>query len=309
MMNLTYSPGPVSDLPDDSTDAFSLDAGRLNPRPLQKTPYFVAIGGISDIGRTFRLEGQMILGRSEKAHLRVEADGVSRQHAKIEVFQDGTVRLVDLESTNGIFCNGTRIQARTLESGDRLQIGPLLILKFTYQDELEEQLQNKLYEAATRDGLTQAYNKKFLLDSLEREVAWALRHSLGLSLVMLDVDFFKRVNDTHGHPAGDSVLHGISAVIHRLLRKDDLFARYGGEEFALLLRKTGKEAAIGCAERMRTAIEKENIPYADMLLIVTVSAGVATLDAKGPATGEALISMADEKLYQAKQAGRNRVAH
>jgi diguanylate cyclase (GGDEF)-like protein len=175
------------------------------------------------------------------------------------------------------------------------------------QDRLEEQFQKSIYESATRDGLTGAYNKKYFLDTLRKEFAYCVRHSLPLSIVMFDVDHFKKVNDTYGHPAGDQVLARIGLRVTETVRTEDLFARYGGEEFALMLREAEEREAIICAERCRRAVEQSEFNFNNSKVKVTISLGVSTLRSNEFQKPEEFLAMADMYLYKAKQGGRNRV--
>jgi two-component system cell cycle response regulator len=119
-------------------------------------------------------------------------------------------QLVDLGSTNGTYLNGIKVNVATLQDGDKIQIGANTVVKFSIQDQLEEEYQRSIYESATRDGLTRIFNKKYFLDTLRKEFAYCLRHRVPLSLVMFDIDHFKKINDTFGHPAGDHVLQKVA---------------------------------------------------------------------------------------------------
>jgi two-component system cell cycle response regulator len=193
-----------------------------------------------------------------------------------------------------------------LRDGDKVEIGATTILKFTYSDELEEAFHNRMYEAALRDGLTLAYNKRHFLERMSAELAYARRHRTPLTLLMLDIDHFKSVNDGHGHPAGDYVLATLARLVMTALRAEDVFARYGGEEFAVLCRGVTLDQAALLAERLRSTIEAAVFEYQRRRIPITTSIGVASLrDPAGDATR--LIADADGALYEAKRSGRNRV--
>ena len=198
-------------------------------------PYFIVLAG-SNLGKMFKIDADdVIIGRSSEARVRLEDDGISRKHAR--VFMDhGELWIEDLKSANGTIINGQRADRQKLRDGDKIQVGATTILKFTYHDELDDNFQQKMYDAALHDGLTKAFNKRHFLERLSVEVAYARRHKTPLTLIMLDVDHFKQVNDKHGHLAGDHVLIGLAAIVEKQLRTEDLFARYGGEEFAVLCR-------------------------------------------------------------------------
>ena len=163
-----------------------------------------------------------------------------------------------------------------------------------------------LRDMAVRDGLTRCFNHNYFKARLEQELARSRRYGLGLALGMLDVDFFKRVNDTHGHPAGDAVLMNLANLVSASVRSTDVVARYGGEEFGLLLVSAGLDEASIIAERMRERVAQHAfLGPAELRLQVTVSIGLTEI---APGDGlKSLLDRADEALYAAKGAGRNRV--
>jgi len=182
-----------------------------------------------------------------------------------------------------------------------------LATTFNVMAERLEQNQKALYELATRDGLTGLYNHHSFYAQLADELTRAQRFKRTVSLLLLDIDHFKRVNDTHGHQAGDAVLKGLGEVLTRQVRSIDRVCRYGGEEIAVILPETGLEAAACVAERMRAAVEAQPFEVnTGTPLHITVSIGVASsLHANG---AEALVAAADTALYVAKEGGRNRVS-
>jgi diguanylate cyclase (GGDEF)-like protein len=278
--------------------------------PRRQSAYLIVISAKSaeGIGRMFKLDrSETVLGRSTEAQFQVEDDGISRKHAKVMSLGDSRFQLVDLGSTNGTFLNGLKVSSAPLQDGDKIQIGSNTVLKFSLQDQLEEAYQRSIYESATRDGLTRLYNKKFFLETLRKEFAYCLRHRVPLSLVMFDVDHFKKINDVYGHPAGDYVLARIAQKVSEMVRTEDLLARYGGEEFALMLRESNEESSLNCAERCRVAVERTEFVFSGTPIRVTISLGVATLRDSDYTQAEELISSADKYLYRAKRAGRNRV--
>ena len=278
--------------------------------PAQHAAYLIVLSAKSaaGIGRMHKLERpQTVLGRSAEAGFQVEDDGISRKHAQVERSGEGHFQLVDLGSTNGTYLNGLRVSTARLCDGDRIQIGSNTVLKFSLQDELEEQYQRSIYDSATRDALTRLYNRKYFLDTLRKEFAYCLRHRRPLSLVMFDVDRFKSVNDTYGHPAGDLVLQRIAQRVLDTVRTEDVLARYGGEEFALMLRDSPETHALACAERCRAAVEASEYSFGGVPLQVTISLGVSTLVDARYSQPEELIGAADTYLYRAKNGGRNRV--
>lgn len=271
----------------------------------KQRPWLVVVNGASSVGKMYPLDAQVVIGRAPQCEVHLDGDGISRCHARIMRREDGTVTIQDLESRNGTFVNGERVETYALRDGDKIQIGSISILKFSYQDELDEALQKNLYESATRDALTKIANKKTFTDTLEREFAYATRHRTPLSLLVFDIDHFKKINDTYGHPAGDYVLQTLAQAAERVIRAEDVIARIGGEEFAIVLRDIDEPEAIACAERVRRTIEALAFVHEERRIPVTMSIGVATHRCDH-ATAQVLLSAAD-KMYRAKQEGRNRV--
>jgi diguanylate cyclase (GGDEF)-like protein len=260
------------------------------------------------IGRMHKLDkSEVVLGRSSECQFQVDDDGISRRHAKVCLSPDGQFQVIDLGSTNGTYLNGARVDAAVLKDGDKIQIGSNTVVKFSLQDQLDEQYQRSIYESATRDGLTRIFNKKYFLDTLRKEFAYCLRHRVPLSVLMFDVDHFKKINDNHGHQAGDYVLARIAQRINETIRTEDVFSRYGGEEFAIMLRESSEEQGYICAERCRRAIDGADFVFGNTPMRVTISLGIASLLDSDYTNPEDLIAAADRYLYRAKKAGRNRV--
>lgn len=261
-------------------------------------------------GAIYRLEGTALtIGRSHTADVPISHQGLSRLHARL--FRAGdAIFIEDLQSANGTFVRGQRVSepVRVLD-GDRVQLGRAIIFKVALQDALEEQAALRVYGSSVRDALTGLYNRHFFQDRYDAEFAFARRHGAPLTVMMLDVDFFKSVNDTHGHPAGDAVLKGVGAALRNMTRKEDVTARFGGEEFVVLVRGVAAEQAALGAERLRRGVEVLEIPWEQSSLRITVSVGVATMYGdKNYASPNELLAAADLALYRAKQEGRNRVA-
>jgi two-component system, cell cycle response regulator len=164
----------------------------------------------------------------------------------------------------------------------------------------------ELESLSRTDALTGAGNRRSFDEALGHEMARAKRHGQPLSLVMLDIDHFKRINDAHGHPGGDEVLRAVAATLRATLRDGDVLFRYGGEEFAVLLPYAQGPGAVTAAERMLRAIAAAPVALREGAVRVTASAGVASVLASD-ADGASLVGRADAALYEAKQAGRNRV--
>ena len=260
----------------------------------------------NDIGRMFRLEGETItIGRDKSADICLTDTGISRKHAEIK--RDDGYRLKDCNSTNGTFCNEERIDFHYLNDGDQIQLAKGVVLRFSYVDETEEKFQKRLFNAAIMDGLTGIYNKKYFLERYETEVNLSKRHKTFLSLSVFDIDFFKKVNDTYGHAAGDYVLKTLAHLLKPVIRAEDLFARYGGEEFVFLLPHTDVKKAILLADRARMIVERHNFEYDGKRIPITISLGVAEAISDSKLDPDKLFKLADKRLYTAKRSGRNRV--
>src|SRR5262245_55909007 len=275
------------------------------PASGRKRAHLIVLAG-PNVGEMYEIDSNLVIGRGREADVRVQGDGISRKHAGIRIAAEQIV-FEDLGSTNGSFINGERAVHRVLEEGDKVQIGTSVILKFTYHDELDEDFQRQMFESASRDALTQVYNKRFFMEQLASEHAYAARHGTDLSLLMFDLDHFKAVNDTHGHLAGDYVLAELTRVLMPAVRTEDVVARYGGEEFVVLSRTSGPEGATHLAERLRKSVEQHPFVFADKTINVTVSIGISFMPSATISAAEDMIALADKALYEAKNGGRNRV--
>lgn len=255
-------------------------------------------------GRRYVLASEALsLGRGSENVVVLENDSVSRRHARIERRQGG-FSIMDLDSTNGTYVNDTLVTEHALKPGDQIKIGDT-ILKFLSGSDVEVQYHETIYKMTIVDGLTGANNKRYLLEALEREVQRAKRYKRPLSFLMLDVDHFKNINDSFGHLAGDYVLKELATAIRTRLRPDDVLGRYGGEEFGSILPETGPEGAMTIAEELRRLIEEQRFVFDSEPIPVTISIGVACYQEGQDVEG--LVKAADERLYKAKHAGRNRV--
>jgi diguanylate cyclase (GGDEF)-like protein len=286
--------------------AITPPAAKPKDETTRETAYLIVLTG-SNVGEMFKVErADVTVGRSAGADIRILDDGVSRLHCRIRASGEQPV-VEDLDSRNGTFCNGERIISRVLKDGDKIQLGRTTILRFTYHDRVDESFQQQMLDSALRDGLTGAYNRRYFLDRVESELRFALRHRTSLSLLLLDLDHFKSVNDTHGHIVGDRVLRLFADCIHHSIRNEDVFARYGGEEFAIISRAISRADALRFAERLRTGVEMLGITDNEVTIAITCSIGVATIPDDGAQTTLQLIQIADDALYLAKTLGRNRV--
>jgi diguanylate cyclase (GGDEF)-like protein len=259
-------------------------------------------------GKLFKVtKGALTIGRAPHAEVRLEDDGISRNHARIRA-DTGRAWVEDLESRNGTFVNGERITITVeLRDGDKIQVGRGTVIRFGFQDQLDESFHENLLSSALRDGLTRLFNKRYLMDRLDSELKFAMRHETSVSLLMIDIDHFKKINDTSGHLAGDAVLSNIAQVLTRAVRNEDVVARFGGEEFAIILRAIGIDPALLMAERLRKSVEGSTAVWHDKQLKTTISIGVAGFPSTPAKTPEQLVEAADKALYKAKHEGRNLV--
>jgi diguanylate cyclase (GGDEF)-like protein len=260
-----------------------------------------------ETGRTFVIGATGgLLGRGADADLSFDEETISRRHARIDL--DGaSVTVTDLRSHNGTFVDGEHVPGtRRLPAQCRLRLGSRLVLQVTALDRLAAEALEQQSRALLVDPLTGTGNRRHLQQRLEAEIAYAKRHASGLCLLLLDLDHFKQVNDTHGHLAGDAVLAAVGQRLASLLRVEDQVFRYGGEEFCLLLRGQGSRHLRRVAERVRDGIAGLDVPWADVTLQVTVSVGGACLAPDEHDDDQSILLRADEALYRAKDRGRNR---
>jgi diguanylate cyclase (GGDEF)-like protein len=251
---------------------------------------------------------EMIIGRDTDAGISLPDHSLSRQHARI--LRRGYIYSIeDLGSTNGTFVDGTRIAGRrTLEDGCRVHLGSRTVLHFRLYDAVELEAACQSYALTVRDALTGMYNRRYLQERLRSEVAYCRRHGTPLSVIMLDIDHFKSINDQYGHGVGDAALRALAHTLSGLTRREDVLARYGGEEFALIARGIDREETCALAERIRYEVASRRVPVGSGALSFTVSIGVAHSETGLDSDAERLIEIADQALYAAKYAGRNLVS-
>ncbi len=275
---------------------------RISDRPSTSEACLVVIYG-HDLGKKYNLDrDSFIIGRSSGVEIRLEQEAVSRNHCKLVNTGDSVI-VRDLGSTNGTYVNDQLVDEYRMRDGDLLKVGRC-IFKFLSGDNIESAYHEEIYRLTTIDGLTQIYNKRYFLESLDREMGRAQRYLRDLSLILFDIDHFKAVNDTYGHLAGDYVLKQLAMEIKRRIRREDILARYGGEEFAIILPELDNASATHFGEKIRRIASEANFRFDETDIPVTVSVGVTTLE---PAVRDSatFIKRVDEKLYRAKSNGRN----
>jgi diguanylate cyclase (GGDEF)-like protein len=291
----------------DSPIAHTQVDGTLTMAP---SAYLIMVaGGIP--GTMLRLgEHRISLGRAIENSFQLGDSTVSRHHALVWMDPRGSIYLNDQGSTNGTFLNGHRMAAhgvRQLQDGDRVQLGTRVVLKLVRLDPSDERFQREMFERTVRDTLTGLYNRAYFLNQIGTLGAQYAVQGIGLAILMLDVDHFKRVNDRFGHTAGDRVLREVATVIRESTRAEDLVARYGGEEFVVALPVSAPDLAIDRAERIRSSLVGRCISVEGAMIRVTASIGIS-FGPPGRSCDElTLIAAADQALYQAKDDGRDRV--
>lgn len=256
------------------------------------------------IGKVFNLtKNHNIIGRSEDADIHLNSPTVSRKHAQILINNDN-IFILDLNSSNGTYVNGKRVTKAQLHEGDIFSIGTYKI-KLISLSQHDTEFFRRLKENAEKDALTGLYNKSSITKILETMLTEAKYTKQLVSIAMIDIDFFKIINDKYGHLAGDAVLRDITKLFSSQLRSSDKIGRFGGEEFLLVFNNTPIQDASIICERLRKTIEGTDFFYEDKKINVTISVGLTSNETKRIDNAESLIKIADEKLYMAKKNGRN----
>jgi two-component system, cell cycle response regulator len=250
-----------------------------------------------------RHRGSSPLGR---AHCRVvipPGGGIGQEETQLEVFAGFPV------VTGGRLAGLLGLGGRSVVRVDR-ESEPFLgqVANQTYIVLENSRLFERLKDVSIRDSLTDLYNHRHSMELLSYEFQKVGRYQDKLSLLMVDIDHFKRINDEHGHLAGDAVLRQVAEILQDTLRTVDVVGRYGGEEFLAVLAHSGRDDALLTGERLRRRIQDSTFRVGDWDLRVTISVGVATYPAPEVDSPTNLVRQADQALYRAKQGGRNRVA-
>jgi len=249
-------------------------------------------------------QGNFEIGRSSRSELPIDQESISRHHARITF--DGHRHVIeDLGSTNGTFVNDVNVKRQALKDGDQIKIGRS-ILKYMSGENIEGHYHEEIYRLMTMDALTQTHNRRYFMEALEREFNRSLRYRRALSLAVFDIDHFKKINDTYGHVAGDSVLRQLALVVKPRLREQDVLARIGGEAFAVLYPEIDLAGARIASEKVRKLVEGARFLVDTKEFGCTVSLGITTFDARIQ-TPQELFDLAEKNRKAAKSAGRNRV--
>ncbi|MDD8012480.1 MAG: GGDEF domain-containing protein [Acidobacteriota bacterium] len=270
----------------------------------------IIAGSEVDFGRHFVLEKEeATIGREDGSDIVLHDEKISKAHCAISVVKGGRgverIDIRDLGATNGTFVNGEPVSRATLTAGDKIRVGDT-ILQLSYGDQIEREYHARLFQLAARDALTGLYNKRYVLNEAENHFRIARRSGRTFSMIMIDIDDFKRINDRHGHLAGDEYLAGMAGVLARSLREQDIAGRVGGEEFLVILPETGLEGAFQLAERIRKNTEAFTLYRQDAGIRATISCGVCQYD-QTLAAAQEFIDAVDQALYEAKNSGKNMV--
>lgn len=284
----------------------------IKPRRELKRIYavLIVIQG-REIGRDYRLrKPEYVIGRDSNCDICVPEETVSREHARIQTTYSGKkgyyeCRLIDAGSTNKTFVNNKQANDVVLRNGDKIRVGNT-ILRFELHDVEDIKYHRTIQKKIKYDALTGLLTKESLYLALEHELQRCQQFNIPLSVLMMDLDRFKKVNDTYGHQAGSHTLEEIGSIIMKTLRKTDVSARYGGEEFVSYFSEQSKDKAFIAANKLRKAIENTPIVFRGATIHITISIGVAQFPDDGTTIDE-LVAKADEALYEAKHTGRNRV--
>lgn len=280
---------------------------------------FVGLSG-TVFGQRFLLaKDDVKIGRdAEECDIVIDDSGVSRVHALVQR-RRGRHRLIDMGSKNGCHVDGVRITDFELTDGAQVSIGKS-VMKYLRLNAVELKYHDKMSRRSNTDELTGLENRRSAWETVEQEIARAIRHRRPLSIVLFDIDHFKRVNDTLGHAAGDACLVGLAKRIAPACRREDTFARVGGEEFLLVLPDCEILEAAEFATRIRDLVAQEPFVYEGTVIPINVSLGVSDIEELKLSHGvdahagdrsrsvDLFVTLADAKLYEAKHLGRNRVA-
>jgi two-component system cell cycle response regulator len=294
--------------PGEGTEAWSLAPARS---PAEKRPYLLMVSG-PQLGEIFALESgrEIVLGRDPACDIRLQDTGVSRRHASVLGGPEGT-RLRDLGSTNGIFVEGLQVADCKLQDGQRILMGMHSALKYCLCDDLEIGYQRRLAEGALLDPETGLFNRRHFDDRLGAELATSQRYARPMSLLVVEIDGFKRLAETCGRATGDQILELVASLVKTAVRREDVLARMSAEAFGVVSRETPLSAGRALGERIRKAADQGTLPVQGQDLAVTVSVGVIGIDTIGtytPGRTELeVLALAGSALLRAQEAGGNRV--
>ncbi len=290
---------------ENQTSSFNVrDIGRKSKQGL--TPKLLRIHPVdSGVGLMSIDTNSVVIGRDENCEIVIADHSASRRHARI-IRKEQNVFIMDMGSTNGTWVNEERVQIQQLNSGDSIRVGRWTY-KFFHGDNIEAQYHDSVYQMMTKDVLTGAWNKRYLMDMLDRKLNEHLRLKQHLSVMLIDFDFFKEINDSYGHIVGDEVLAEFGSRIREVIRGGEVFARFGGDEFAVVLLNADFDAASRAATRIREAVVSRRFRTSRGAIDCSISGGVASWDPDSPISRNELFENADRMLYKAKEARDSKI--
>ncbi len=270
-------------------------------------PTLIVIAG-DLFGQMINLEEKkkVFFGRGSECDVVINNPSLSRKHCVVKN-ENGKIILEDLNSTNGTFVNGIRVSRVELESGQRVFLGDICAFKFAYQDDIDLDLNRLILDKAIKDRLTNVYNRTYFDELLRKEFLFHKRANLPLSLIFIDLDDFKKINDTFGHICGDEILKKVAMSLKSKVRESDYVCRYGGEEFVIILKNTNFEKAMKKAESLRKIINSIELLCNANQIGVSASLGVSTFENGNFKSEKRLLAEADSAMYKAKELGKNMV--
>lgn len=280
-------------------DETIIDVARPIPAETPQKPCLTVLyGGPVGLVYTLPVGSETLIGRDDEADLPLGESRVSRRHAVIKVNSDGTVVIEDQGSSNGTFVNGAKVDKHQLQDGDRVQIGYSCIIKFSYQDDLEYQLQHEI-AGGIKDPLTGLYTKMYFDDRLASEFTHACRRKDNLGVLLFAIDHFDKVNLCHGQAAGDVIIKEVACAVSSVLRAGDVFACYDAERFAILARDLDEKGSTILVQRMRKVVQDAHFDFEGTPISLTISVGIATL-AEQPENAGHLVKLADDSLRETR---------
>jgi diguanylate cyclase (GGDEF)-like protein len=280
------------------------------PKIAQSIILTIIGGNERDFGKQFPLEkSTTLVGRDERNDIAINDEKVSKLHCEISIIKSShgveQIFVKDSHSTNGTYVNGEAVEQIAINPGDKIQVGDT-VLNLSCNDELEKEYHAKLFNYAVRDSHTGLYNKRFIVNELENISRIAKRSGRVFSIIIIDIDNFKQINDLFGHLSGDEYLKSMASLFNQSLREQDIAGRIGGEEFLIILPETTIEGAFQLAVRIRKNVEKYVLRYGNNEIRTTISAGVCQYENTIKDVAE-LLEIADQALYETKRSGKNRV--
>lgn len=282
-----------------------------NSQEVERTIILTIIDGSEiDFGKHFLLEkAKTSIGREPKNEIALSDEKISKVHCEISVSKNDQGNEIffirDLDSTNGTYVNGEWAAQASLNAGDKIQIGDT-VLRLSYNDEVEKEYHSKIFNFAVRDMATGLYNKRYIINELENYMRIARRSGRAFSIILIDIDDFKHINDRYGHLSGDKYLIQMANLVMNSLREQDIAGRIGGEEFLAILPETDGNGAFQLAVRIKNVVENFTLSHLQFKIRTTISAGVCQYENCVHDVKD-LIDMADRALYAAKKSGKNNV--